>query len=52
MLQKYFLKYIELYLTPKKFQISQFWSGGEPSEIYISLSFLYKCETFRGLYLS
>ena len=43
---KYFFKYIEFSILWKHFsQNSQFLSDWEPSEIYISLSFLYKFET-------
>ena len=38
---KNILKYIELFNCQKKIQISQRVSDWEPSEIYISLSFLY-----------
>ena len=40
------------YLTPKKFQLSQFLSNWEPSEIYISLSFLYKFQTVEAYTLN
>ena len=36
------------YLTLQKFQLSQFLSDLEPSEIYISLSFLYKLQTLEA----
>ena len=35
----------------KFFQHNQWFRDWDPSEMYISLSFLYKCETFRGLSL-
>ena len=37
---------------PNFFQHSHCFRDWDPSEIYISISFLYKCETFRGIYFS
>ena len=49
MLQKYILKYILFSMLPKNiFQNSQFLSNWEASEMYISLSFLYKLEAWEA----
>ena len=50
MLQKYFWKYISFSIPPPKifFQNSQCFRDCEPSEIYISQSLLYKCETLEA----
>ena len=45
---KIFLKYIELSSPYKNFQRSQFLSDSEPSEKYITLSFLYKFQTWEA----
>ena len=45
MLQKYFMKYIELSELPKTISTKSILSNWQPSEIYISLSFLYKFQT-------
>ena len=47
---KYFLKYIKLSIPPQ-IQKSQFLNDWEPSEIYVSLSFLYKNEILEPISL-
>ena len=50
MLQKYFWQYISFSIPPKIhfFQNRQCFRDCEPSEIYTSLSFLYKCEILEA----